>query len=78
MCVNWVFSLNKQTHGSFRFNLCPIVHQMSEADWRTAIYCKFHVHGLSVKPLPLEKYHYDLKCLDSLVNTKRIKQQVNM
>lgn len=61
------FSLTKQTYGSFRFNLCPIIHEMSEADWRTAIHCKFHIHGLSVKPLPWEKDCYDEKSLDALV-----------
>lgn len=60
-------SLTKQTYGSFRFNLCHVLNEMSETDWKTAMYCKYNVHGLSIKPQPQKKDCLSEKDLNKII-----------
>lgn len=61
-------SLTKKAYGSYRFNLTDFTHQMTQADWKTAMYCKFRIHGLSLRPSPREKNCYNEKDLNSIIN----------
>lgn len=61
-------SLTKEIYGSYRFDLSNYINGMTQADWKSAMCCKFRIHGLSIRPLPREKNCYNEKDLNSLIN----------